>query len=190
MVNYIVYKIAGNKLWDTQKAKFITSVDNNYKIVSLYNKGELADETYLINVLKNYNFSLGNLLSIEELKKEKLKEINHKYNIATSSLVSTYPSTELLTFDKQEQEARAWLEDNSTETLLVDALAEGRQIEKADLVSRIISKSELFAVQTGYLTGQRQHYEDQLELAKTKEEIEAIVPEYRYYEVGEVGVEA
>ena len=53
-----------------------------------------------------------------------------------------------------------------------------------------ISKTDLFAVQTGYLTGQRQYYEDQLELATTKEEIEAIIPEYKYYEVGKVDVEA
>lgn len=128
--------------------------------------------------------------SIEELKKLKLAEINNEYNTAASLLVVTYPEIELLTFDKQEQEARAWLEDNNIETPLIDALAEGRQINKADLVNRIINKSDLFAVQTGYLTGQRQYYEDQLGLAQTKEEVEAIIPEYRYYEVGEVSVEA
>ena len=130
------------------------------------------------------------VLTFDELKAIKLSEINSKYNEATSSLISTYPSTELLSFDKQEQEARAWLKDNNIETPLIDALAEGRQIDKADLVNRIINKSDLFAIQTGYLTGQRQHYEDQLELATTKEEIEAIIPEYKYYEVGKVDVEA
>ena len=150
----------------------------------------MASEEYLIKTLKNYKFNLGNLVSIKELKKNKLKKINSAYNVAISSLVFTYPSTELLTFDKQEQEARAWLKDNNVETPLIDALAEGRQIDKADLVNRIINKSDLFAIQTGYLTGQRQYYEDQLELATTKEEIEAIIPEYKYYEVGKVDVEA
>lgn len=117
---------------------------------------------------------------INIIKSNKLSEINSKYNIATESLVSTYPSTELLTFDKQEQEARKWKEDNSIETPLIDSLAEGREIEKSDLVDRIIAKADLFALQTGYLTGQRQKYEDQLELASTKEEIEAIIPEYKF----------
>lgn len=130
------------------------------------------------------------IFDITKAKKEKLSEINLEYNKSTSSLVSTYPQTEVLTFDKQEQEARAWLEDNSIETPLIDALTEGRQINKADLVNRIINKSNLFAIQTGYLTGQRQYYEDQLELATTEEEIEAIIPEYKYYEVGKVNVEA
>ena len=126
------------------------------------------------------------VLTFDELKAIKLSEINSKYSEATSSLVSTYPSTELLSFDKQEQEARAWLKDNNIETPLIDALAEGRQIDKTDLVNRIINKSELFAIQTGYLTGQRQHYEDQLELATTEEEIKAIIPKYKYYKIGEV----
>lgn len=117
--------------------------------------------------------------TVEELKAAKLAEINAAYNAATSSLVSTYPSTELLTFDKQEQEARAWNADNSVETPLVDMLAAGRQMDKAELVRRIIAKSDSFAVATGYLTGQRQRYEDLLGEARTVEEVEAIVPEYK-----------
>lgn len=116
--------------------------------------------------------------TLEEIKILKLGEINSAYNAATASLVATYPSTELLTFDKQEQEARAWDADNTTSTPLIDALALGRGIDKAELVRRIIAKADAFATATGYLTGQRQKYEDQLEAATTKEEIEAIVPEY------------
>ena len=149
-----------------------------------------SNNAYIEKTSNGYEIKEVQELSLEELKANKLSEINSKYNIATESLVSTYPSTELLTFDKQEQEARAWLKDNNVETPLIDSLAEGRQIDKADLVNRIINKADLFAIQTGYLTGQRQHYEDQLELATTKEEIEAIIPEYKYYEVGKVDVEA
>ena len=118
-------------------------------------------------------------LTLEEQKNARLAEINAAYNLAVSSLVSTYPSTELLTFDKQETEARAWLADSSAETPLVDALAEGRGMDKAELVSRIIKKADAFAVATGYLTGQRQKYEDELGAAVTAEEVEAIVPDYR-----------
>lgn len=116
--------------------------------------------------------------TIDELRSAKLSEINSLYNTATSSLVSTYPSTELLTFDKQEQEARAWLADNSVSTPLIDALALGRGIDKSELVRRIIAKADAFALATGYLTGQRQRYEDLLDAAATAEEVEAIVPEY------------
>lgn len=118
------------------------------------------------------------VFDIDKGKASKLSEINSVYNSATSSLVATYPATEVLTFDKQEQEARTWDADNSVSTPLIDALALGRGIDKAELVRRIIAKADAFAVATGYLTGQRQKYEDQLEAATTAEEVAAIVPEY------------
>ena len=115
---------------------------------------------------------------VDTMRSEKLSEINGKYDAATSALVSTYPQTELLTFDKQEAEARAWTADHNAETPLVDMLAAGRQMDKAELVRRIIAKADAFALAAGYLTGQRQHYEDLLAAAQTAEEVAAIVPEY------------
>lgn len=113
-----------------------------------------------------------------QLKIEKLNEINVLYQQAIATLTPTYPDDERLTFDKQEQEARAWLTDNSTPTPFVDALAAGRQMDKAELVSRIIAKADAFAVASGLLTGQRQRYEDLLDAASTAEDVVAIVPEY------------
>lgn len=115
---------------------------------------------------------------VDRAKAAKLEEINATYNTATSALVATYPKTELLTFDQQESEARAYKADPAAETRLVDMLAKGRQIDKAELVRRIILKSDAFKLAAGYLTGQRQRYEDQLEAATTAEEVAAIVPEY------------
>ena len=115
---------------------------------------------------------------ITEAKKEKLSEINSEYDKSTSSLVSTYPQTEVLTFDQQEQEARMWKNNNETETLLVDMLAAGRQIDKSVLVDKIILKSDTFKLAIGYLTGQRQRYEDILENARTEKEILSIKPVY------------
>ena len=116
--------------------------------------------------------------TLDELKTAKLTEINAAYDDAVSALVSDYPSNELLTFDKQEAEARAWTADQSADTPLVDALALGRGMDKAELVSRILAKADAFAVATGYLTGLRQKYEDRLGLAQSAEEVVAIVPEY------------
>lgn len=117
-------------------------------------------------------------LSLTTKKSQKLDEINATYQQAIATLTHTYPDDERLTFDKQEQEARAWLADNSTSTPFVDALAAGRQMDKAELVNRIIAKADAFAIASGLLTGQRQRYEDLLDVAETAEEVEAIVPEY------------
>lgn len=118
------------------------------------------------------------VVSLAEQKAAKLAEINSEYNAATSSLVATYPSTELLTFDKQENEARVWKSDNSVATPFLDGLAKARGIDKAELVDRVIAKADVFQTAVATLTGLRQKYEDQLGVATTAEEIEAIVPEY------------
>lgn len=115
---------------------------------------------------------------LPELKATKLNEINAAYQQAIATLTPTYPDDERLTFDKQEAEARAWLADNSTPTPFVDALATGRQMDKAELVNRIIAKADAFAIASGLITGQRQRYEDLLDVAETAEEVAAIVPEY------------
>lgn len=115
---------------------------------------------------------------LDELKAAKLNEINTTYQQAIATLTPTYPDDERLTFDKQEQEARSWLADNSTPTPFVDALAAGRQMEKAELVSRIIAKADAFAIASGSLTGQRQRYEDLLKDAQDAEAVAAIVPQY------------
>ena len=112
------------------------------------------------------------------LKEEKLFEINASYNSATSAIVSTYPSTELLTFDKQEKEARSWDADNTVATPFLDGLALARGIDKAELVRRVIAKSDAFQTAVATLTGLRQRYEDQLSMATTAEEVAAIVPVY------------
>lgn len=114
-----------------------------------------------------------------QIKIEKLNEINASYQQAIATLTPTYPDDERLTFDKQEQEARAWLADNSASTPFVDALASGRQMDKAELINRIIAKADAFALASGSLTGQRQRYEDMLDVAETADAVAAIVPQYR-----------
>lgn len=115
---------------------------------------------------------------LETVKTCKLGEINFAYEQAIATLTPTYPDDERLTFDKQEQEARAWLADNSASTPFVDALAAGRQMNKAELVGRIIAKADAFAIASGSLTGQRQRYEDMLDVAETEDAVAAIVPQY------------
>lgn len=113
-----------------------------------------------------------------QIKIDKLGEINALYQQAIATLTPTYPDDERLTFDKQEAEARGWLADNSFPTPFVDALAAGRQMDKAELVKRIILKADAFALASGSLTGQRQRYEDMLKDAQDAESVAAIVPQY------------
>ncbi|WP_299395988.1 hypothetical protein [uncultured Desulfovibrio sp.] len=115
---------------------------------------------------------------LKKTKSDKLAEINAAYESAIAALTATYPASERESFYKQESEALAWTTDPESETPFVDALATGRQMDKAELMQRIIAKAVLFSPASGYLTGQRQRYEDMLEDAETLEEVAAIVPEY------------
>ena len=115
---------------------------------------------------------------VDRARAIKLEEVNATYNDATSALVATYPQTELMTFDKQEKEARSWDADNAAATPFLDGLALARGIDKAELVRRVIAKSDAFQAAVATLTGLRQRYEDQLSMATTAEEVAAIVPVY------------
>lgn len=65
-----------------------------------------------------------------------------------------YPDSEVLSWDKQEAEARAGGGP------LVSALAAARGIDEQELIRRILAKAEAFAVLSGTIIGQRQALED------------------------------
>lgn len=111
------------------------------------------------------------------LKANQLGINNSKFQTAMLEVVAGYPEKEISSWAKQEDEARAYQQNNSAATPLVDALAAARGIEKGILVSRIIAKADLFAQVSGTLIGKRQKLEDQLNALPndaTAEEIEAI----------------
>lgn len=95
-----------------------------------------------------------------DMKAEKLAEINAECDRLVKVAVLSYPDTEVLTFAKQESEARAYLTDPGSPTPMIDAIAINRGIDKAELVTRIIAKADYFAVYTGKIIGHRQKLED------------------------------
>ena len=96
----------------------------------------------------------------ENARIRKYAEINEGCQAALAALTATYPDRELLTFDKQEAEARAYLSDPSS---AITAIAQGRGIPVDELAQKIIAKADAFALASGTLIGQRQWYEDALE---------------------------
>ena len=100
----------------------------------------------------------------ENARARKYAEINEGCQAALAALTATYPDRELLTFDKQEAEARAYLSDPSSATTpILTAIAQGRGIPVEELAQKIIAKADAFALASGALIGQRQWYEDALE---------------------------
>lgn len=119
------------------------------------------------------------LPALEHYRKLKLDEINSKYEEEMNK-VGSYPEAEKLLFDKQEQEARAYIADSSAETPLLDNIVAARQIDKDKLVKKIIEKSDEAASKKGYLTGQRQNYKDELEKKNSIEDIEKMQIKYLF----------
>lgn len=73
-----------------------------------------------------------------------------------AALKAGYPDSEVLSWDKQEAEARAGGGP------LVSAMAAARGVDEQELIRRILAKAEAFAVLSGTIIGQRQALEDQV----------------------------
>lgn len=100
----------------------------------------------------------------ENARARKYAEINEGCQAALTALTATYPDRELLTFERQEREARALLAgDSATDVTHITAIAQGRGIPVDELAQKIIAKADAFALASGALIGQRQWYEDALE---------------------------
>lgn len=101
----------------------------------------------------------------------KLASINASCEAEIASISAGYPASEVLSWPKQEAEARAWTADNQAVTPLLDSLAAARGISKAELASRVIAKADLFAQLSGAIIGKRQALEDQLDAIKWDAEL-------------------
>lgn len=115
--------------------------------------------------------------TVDELKQLKISEINADFEQSMQQITNGYPSNEVSSWSKQETEARAFVANNAAATPLIDALASSRSVNKAELVTRIIAKADLFAEISGTLIGRRQGLEDDLDAlpaTATPEEIAAI----------------
>lgn len=102
----------------------------------------------------------------------RLAEINAACEAELAAIRAKYPESEVLSWAKQEDEARRWQawadedEPNPAEepaTPLVDMLAAERGMDKAELVGRIIAKADAYTQAVGVAVGKRQRLEDQLD---------------------------
>lgn len=105
-----------------------------------------------------------------------LKAINAACERDIAAIQASYPASEVLSWPKQEAEARSYAADASAATPLLDALAEARGIDKAELARRVILKADAFAQYSGTVIGKRQGLEDALNALPdaTAEQIAAI----------------
>ena len=113
--------------------------------------------------------------TLEEARAAKLTEINSACDAILNAAVLTYPETEVLTFDQQTSEAKAYqASGNASDAPLLSALAAGRGIRLDNLVQRVMAKHTAFSALSGYVIGQRQALEDRLDACETIDDVELI----------------
>lgn len=110
----------------------------------------------------------------------KLAEFKTKSDLITFSVREEYPTDEVLSWSKQELEARAYLADDSAPTPLLSAIAENRNIPLDLLAQKVVEKADVYAGFTGQIFGIRQALEDRLlaidlDASDAVEQINAIV---------------
>ncbi len=177
--NEIVYKISDGRLWDVEEARYVAEAPAGKQVIALYSNGKPGGEDYLKRTLVFYGWTVGlELKTLDEVRAEKLAEINEKCDAALKAMTPTYPDRELLTFDQQKQEALAYTADASSPCPLLSPLAAARGISLELLCQKVIAKATAFSAVSGTLIGQRQAYEDQLDLCETKDAVSAIHPVY------------
>lgn len=111
---------------------------------------------------------------IDKIAASAINRINADYQAEMSEILRAYPEAETLTWDKQEEEARKWSADNTAATPLLDAIAQGRSMDKAELVSRVLAKADAWIAASGLATGKRQALEDEISASLAAEDREAI----------------
>ena len=170
--------------WDGQRGHIEWADDDNWPLepeayndevapyVALWQAEKALRDKAAAEAAEEYN-------SLASTKARKLAEINAACDAALAALTACYPSSELLTFDKQEAEARALLADPEAATPFLTPLAAARGLETEELARKVIAKADAFTTASGHVIGLRQKDEDRLKAAQTVEDVAAIVPEYR-----------
>lgn len=114
-------------------------------------------------------------LTLDEAKAAKLTEINAACDAEIEAIKVSYPDTEVMTWDKQEGEARALVLDATADTLLIDSIASARGLDRVELANRIIANADQFAMASGASLGKRQALKDEINAATTVEQVAEIV---------------
>ena len=115
---------------------------------------------------------------LTELKAIKLLEINNAYETAILSVQREHiPQTEMLSFETQERESKAYKDSGYTDTSLcpfMQSIATARGVDLKALCDKALEKATLYRQASGMLIGKRQGLQDRIEQIQTKEDLESI----------------
>lgn len=102
--------------------------------------------------------------NLQELSLAKAKDARDAADSAMSEYMSHYSDIEKMTFPEQRAEVKAYQQDNSVATPVVDMLASERGITREEQLARTIARVEEFDEQSARIVGKQQGYEDTIDL--------------------------
>ena len=111
----------------------------------------------------------------EQLKADKIDELNDLYTSCVTVLESDYPLPERESWHVQVSEAKALTADAEANTPWIDAAAQNRGVSRETLADLIIGQDSQYRVLHGALTGKRQAYRDQIYAAQTPSDVVSII---------------
>lgn len=109
--------------------------------------------------------------SLDDLKAAKLSEINAECDRRIAAIRSAYPESEVLSWHRQESEARALKVDPSALTPLIDGIAAQRGQTRGQLADLVIAKADRYAELIAPIFGTRQMLEKRIESAARAEQV-------------------
>ena len=144
-------------------AHVVQSIPEGYRMTC-------ADDRYFVEKIPE-----PPAVTIEEAKAAKLAAINAQCDVILDTAVSSYPQSEVLTFDQQVSEVEKYqTSGNPASAPLLSALADARGISLDELCLRVMTKRAQFSVLSGIIIGQRQRLEDILDTLTTVAEVQAL----------------
>lgn len=113
--------------------------------------------------------------TLEELKSEKVAEINNKCQQALFAIVLPYPPQETLTWPNQYAEAQAFTADNTAQTPMLSAIATESGQTVPALAAYVLLKAATYNAAAGTAVGRRQLLTAKVQAAATADEVAAVV---------------
>lgn len=120
-------------------------------------------------------------IPLETAKQNAIKELGEKTDKLTDALLADYPKSEMSSFYRQEQEARAFMANNNSPCAMLGAIAQKRGIPLALLAEKVIEKADYFAWVTGQILGEKQRIESAIQVANSKAEIDELMEDVRVW---------
>lgn len=176
-----------------QENRFLASADFEPNLEDLASRGEKAiySEILYHNPVLNEKGELAETekpvqaveITLESAKSALIRKIAEKTDRLKSSITASYPQTEIDSFYRQEQEARAFLNGEIANPEMLSQIATVRNLPLATLAQAVVRKADQFALVIGVILGQKQLFESHVNNAQSLDELNEIQNEVEKWSI-------